>query len=277
MKRSLARAGVLAAAALVAVGLLSACAPSTASAGPKHHNGSGSGAIGQQPPSTVAPSATPTTVPTTPSTPTSTGLGPLPANALFRITATASQPNGAKVDLVQTVFVPSAPTAADTALLNSQCNFSGSPTWQSQYSGGLAYVTTTITATPRTGTAAWTNHDYDIGFGFGDGASAYSGNYRGVQAPCASGIITAPGNVHGAAGVLAASPVKGEFGWGIADSYYGFEGTGNNVNSPDFGGGTTVVDTCGVEISSAAIAAAPSLSKWKTQPFTKLNGCQYHP
>jgi hypothetical protein len=271
MKRSLARAGVLATLIIVAVGVLSACAPSTESAGEKLHKGSGSGSSNRLPPSTDAPSTTPTP------TQAPTGPGPLPANALFRITATANQPNGAKVDLVQTVFAPSAPTASDTTLLNSQCNFSGSPTWQSQYSGSLAYITTTITATPRPGTSPWTNHDYDIGFGFGGGASAYSGSYHGVQAPCASGVITVPGTVHGAAGVRAASPVKGEFGWGITDSYYGFVGTANNPNDPNFGGGTTLINNCGVEISSAAIAAAPSLSSWKSQPFIQINGCQFHP
>jgi hypothetical protein len=210
-------------------------------------------------------------------TPTPAGPAPLAANALFQITATATQPSGAKVDLVQTVFAPSAPTASDTTLLNAQCDISGSPSWQSQFNGTLVYLTTTITATPRAGTAAWVNHDYDIGFGLGYGDSAYSGAFRGVEAPCAAGEITAPGTVHGVAVLVVGVPDTDVNGWGYNQAEYGFVGTGNNPNDPDFGGGTTVVDNCAVRVSPAALAAVPALAGWATQPFVANDGCIYSP
>src|SRR5450432_2941170 len=109
MKNSILTSGSATLVALALIVALAGCAPavhpgSTASDG----NPSSSG------------SATATATPT--ATPTAAALGPLPANALFRITATVTEPGGAKADLVETVFAPAAPTASDTALLNAQCN-----------------------------------------------------------------------------------------------------------------------------------------------------------
>jgi hypothetical protein len=256
MKRSLARVAVLAAAAIVATAVLSGCAPAA------HASKGHSRDVNSTPDATT--------------TPTPISPGPLPANALFRITAKAIQPNGATVDLVQTVFAPTAPTASDTALLDAQCNDSGSPSWQSQYPGGVLYVDTTITATLDTTTPAF-NTNATIAASFGFGASAFSGDYVVAQANCAPGFIAIPGAVHGVDAVPASDTAHGTFGWADPDTTYGFFGDANDPSDPNGGNGSTIVKDCAVEISAAALAAAPSLASWASQPYVQSKSCYYQP
>ena len=257
MKSSILGAVVPATITVLVLATLSGCAPATTS---KAKPGTGH--------PTPHTSSSPTPSPTT----TAPSLGPLPSNALFRITATVTEPGGAIADLVQTVFAPAAPTASDTALLNAQCNLSGEPTWQSNYTNPL-YVTTTITATLRPGSKPWSANDQVASYFLG-GASAFSGAYEGAQAPCASGYITIPGTMHGVAAVEASDPVMGAYGWASQFGDYGFDGGGNYPDAQE-SSGTGVVGNCAIEESAAAKATDGVIEGWLTQPFDSQYGCVF--
>jgi hypothetical protein len=88
MKTSILGALVPTTMVVLRVGMLGGCAPATVPT----HTGSSS--------HTIAPSASPT--PTSAPDGSSAALGPLLANTLFRITATATASDGAVADLVET-------------------------------------------------------------------------------------------------------------------------------------------------------------------------------
>jgi hypothetical protein len=274
MNRSCARTAVIAAAVLIAGGALSGCAPTShPSAGHSHHAGHDHAS------SSSTPGATPTTTPTAtpPPTPFPQSLGALPANALFRITAKGIQPNGATIDLVETVFAPAPATASDTALLNAQCNVSGSPNWPTLFPGGSLYVDMTATATLDRATPTF-NTNATIAADFEDfSAAAFSGNFLEAQAPCAPGFIKLPGTLQGVGAVLKSNPAHGSFGWASADARYGFFGDGNDPSDPNGGNGNTIVKDCAVQLSSAALSTAPALAAWETQPYVQSKSCYYTP
>ena len=139
---------------------------------------------------------TPTAAPTAPA--------PLPANALFRITARAVQASGAAMDLVQTVYAPTAPTPADIALVDRQCNEAGAPPWTNEFPSGYEVVHTTITATAEPLTAV-INTDTTVPAMFDLNLVAFRGDYRTFQAYCAPGLIVFPGTAHGVGVVSSAN------------------------------------------------------------------------
>jgi hypothetical protein len=259
MKKSRLVSGFATAIALATICALTGCAPAV-HPHPK---------AGHSHPSTHTASA-PTATPI--STPTAAALGPLPANALFRITATVTEPTGASADLVQTVFAPSAATPSDTALLDAQCNLAGQPTWESAFSSPL-FLTTTITATHRAGTPAWPASD-EVAAYFMGSTSAYSGGYTVAQADCAPGYIVIPGTMHGVAPVDAANPASGQNGWAAEFGEYGFDGSGNDPGAEDQSG-TGVVKDCVIVESAAAQAASSVAAGWLTQPFQLQYGCNF--
>jgi hypothetical protein len=224
-----------------------------------------------------APMAPHTSRPTASSLATAPARGPLPANALFRITATATASNGAVSDLTETVFQPAAPTVIDTALLDSQCNYpgvptlKGQPTWESRYPSPL-FVTTTITSTVRDGSRAWSPDEKVIFYFLG--TAAYSGAYSGFEAYCAPGILHVPGSIHGVAPVPGADPIGGSFGWANKFGSYGFNAGGNYPVTPVVGG-TAIVSDCAIELSATAKAASGVAAAWATQPFVLANGCRF--
>jgi hypothetical protein len=259
MKSSFLGAVVPATIAVLVVAMLGGCAPATTTKGR-------SASEHPRPHSSSAPTPSPTA--------TGPDLGPLPANALFRISTTVTEPGGPTADLVQTVFAPSAPTASDTALLNAQCNLSGEPTWQSNYSNPL-YVITTVTATLRPGSKPWSSNDQVASYFLG-GSSAFSGAYEGAQAPCADGYITIPGTMHGVAVVDSSDPARGTYGWASQFGDYGFDGGGNYVGGdPQNSSGTGVVANCAIEESDAAKALGGVIEGWLTQPFDSRYGCVF--
>ena len=249
--------------AVVVVATISGCAPPTGTA----HTGTSSH------PSTPHVSPTPTSTPGG----SAANLGPLPANALFRISATATASDGAVADLVETVFQPSGATAADTALLNMQCNYPGAPdlqgqpTWQEQYSSPL-FVTTTITSTLRSGSRAWWTDD-EIVFGF-LGSSAYSGAWTGFQANCSPGLLVVPGTVHGVAPVLSSDPIDGTTGWASGNGEYGFGGGGQDPRQQDVGG-TALISDCTIEVSASAKAASSVAQSWAEHGAQTADGCSF--
>lgn len=267
MKRSAVRLAPVVLAVLVGAAVLSGCAPAAhAPHGHPHHTASGGSSSG----SSAVPSATPTPTPT----PFPQSLGPLPANALFRITAQGFQKNGAVVDLSETVYAPVAPTPADTTLLNTQCNTDGYSPWQSGFSGPALYVHATMTATIEAGAASF-DTSTEIAAYFGYEVAAFTGAYHEAQAPCADGFVTVPGTMQGLSPVLASNPVHDQQGWGNSQTRYGFFGDALN-SGPDVPG-PTLVKNCAVDISAAALAAAPALSAWTTQPYVPANSCSYTP
>lgn len=271
MKSSLVRTAIIVASIVVAGTALSGCAP----AGPVAPPQAGPTSAGNQPTASATPSASPTATPTP--APFPANLGALPANALFRITAKGIQPNGATIDLVETVFAPVAPTPLDTTLLNAQCNMSGSPNWQTQFHHGYLYLDATFTATvdpttPTFNTRATIAADMEDFL-----ANAFSGAYNEAQATCAPGYFTLPGTIHGVAAVSKTGSATGDFGWANNQSRYGFYGDGNDPNDPNGGNGNTVVKDCAVQISPAALAIQPHLAAWQTQVYVKSKSCYYIP
>jgi hypothetical protein len=271
MQRTILTATLMAAAAVLTLASLSGCSSPT----PAHtssHEHAGSGNPGQATQPTKTATSTPTVAPTP------AGPAPLPANALFSISATVTASNGATADLVQTVYKPIASNAADIALLNSECNYpgqpdlQGQPTWQSQYPNSL-YLDVTITATMHAGSPAFLPADA-VNFGYGGGASAYSGAYQTFEAYCAPGYITIPGTIHGVGTVPMSDPAHALWGWAANPAQYGFFGGGNDPGEPD-SGGTAVVSNCVVRLSADAKAAGPSIAAWASQPYDKVNGCDY--
>lgn len=256
MKRSVLASGTAVAIAIGVIVALTGCGaavPSKAKAGSQH----------------PSPTSHATATPTPDST--AAGLGPLPAGALFRITATVSEPDGTSAALVQTVFAPTAPTASDTTLLDAQCNVTGQPTWQSNYPSPQ-FVTTTITATLLHG-STWPATDQVAAYFLGASA-AFSGGYTAAQSDCAPGYITIPGSIHGVAPVDSSNPVAGTYGWASEFAEYGFDGGGNDPGAGD-SSGTGVVTNCAIEESSAAQAASPVVAAWLTQAFVATNGCRF--
>ena len=261
MKKSTVTAGAASAIAFAVIVALAGCAPAVSLKSKAGHAHPGPSSHSSSAP---APTSTPT--------PTAVALGPLPANALFRITATVTEPDGAAADLVQTVFAPAAPDSGDTALLNAQCNLSGQPTWQSNYSSPL-YLTTTITATLHPGSPAWTASDQISAYFLGS-TSAYSGAYSLAQSDCAPGYISIPGAIHGVAPVEATNPTLGMYGWASAFGDYGFDGGGNDLGALD-SSGTGVVKNCEIEESATAKATSTVVAGWLTQTFVLANGCDF--
>jgi hypothetical protein len=221
-------------------------------------------------PSTTAQPKTPTAS----ASPTPSGPPPLPANALFQISATVkASSNGATADLIQTVYTPVAQNPTDAALLDSQCNFGGSDDWRQAHPNSI-FLDTTLVATLQPGSPAFLPDD-QVDFQYSSGANAYSGDWAPFEAPCASQFIKIPGKIHGVATVPSSDPVHGFEGWAESNgAYYGFWAGGNQPGTPD-SGGTAVVSNCVIQLSAAAIAAGPVVAAWATQPFTVTNGCVY--
>lgn len=258
MRHSIIASGTAAAIAIVVIVALAGCGPASpprAKAGPHHPSPA---------PDASSAAATPAA--------TAAPLAPLPANALFRITATVTEPTGASADLAQTVFAPAAATASDTALLNAQCNQAGQPTWQST-NPSPSFITTTITATLKHGSSAWSTSDQVAAYFLGS-TSAFSGAYAVAQSDCAPGYIDIPGSIHGVAVVDASNPATGTNGWAGAFGLYGFDGGGNDPTATD-SSGTGVVQHCAIEESAAAQAASPVAAAWLTQAFVLAHGCTF--
>jgi hypothetical protein len=214
---------------------------------------------------TPSPSAIPSS--------TNPSAGPLPANALFRITATVTEKSGATVDLEQTVYAPGPATAAGTSLLDDQCNGGSQPDWETAYADPQL-LTTTITATLRPGSPAWDPDDQVVAY-FLTTASAYTGSYEVGQSACAPGYIAIPGTIQGVAAVDATEPATGKYGWASKFGLYGFDGEGNDPSAPDNGTGTGVVAHCHIELSAAAKAASSAVADWLTTPVDPTLGCSF--
>ncbi len=260
--------------AFLLVSTLTGCGGGTPGASPSQGasgTGSGSAAPGSTPSTSTSAAPIATATPTT--SPTPAAPPALPDTALFAISATVKASNGAIADLYQVVYKPTPVDTADTKLLNKQCDFQGSPKWQTQFPANIVYVTTTITATLRPGSPAFKKAD-NVLFGYSWGDAAFSGDFSGFEAACSSGFVNLPGTVHGVAPVAASDPAHSTYGWASKGGDYGFAGGGNDPGAPD-SGGTAYVSHCVVQLSAEAAAASSKIASWPTQPFKTRLGCDY--
>lgn len=250
LARSAAALALISVAAMVLTGCVGTSAP-TASTDP--------GASASQSPSD-SPSGPTSQVPTTTPTPTPAPT-PTPtdaANVLFTISATVTAPNNAKVDFMQTVYTPVATTAAmttDTALLDKQC--SG---WQTMFPS-RKFVTTEITSKLQPGSPAWPKNAA-IGVDM-DGYPAWSGNYTGFQALCASVIVTVGGHIHGIIPVPSSHSADAKMGWARADYGFGIASGSDSGTAP--GPKDLRITSCSIILSSTATATSAIAPKWATQ------------
>jgi hypothetical protein len=146
-----------------------------------------------------------------------------------------------------------------------------SPTWQEQYPNPL-FVTTTISATMRQGSRAWSASDQVV-FGF-LGSSAYSGSYTGFQADCSPGLLGIPGSVHGVAPVDASDPIDGPTGWASGNGEYGFGGGGGGGDQQDLGG-TAAISDCAIEVSQSAKTQSSVAQGWAEHGAAPGDGCSF--
>ena len=256
------------AAALLLVGTLGACT-STVSGNPSSEkSGPTNSGVRDRPTGTPSPTWPP----------------PLPANALFQITALATASNGATARLTQTVFEPVAQSATDTALLNATCgtNVMGPGGWQAANPDSL-FLDVSLVATLQPGSPPFLNADNLLETGLA-GWQAYSGSYRHGQAYCSAGYMVIPGTAHEVGFVAASNPALGSAklpGW-AADSEpyappisYGFVGGGNYASEDgDHVGGSTVVSDCYIQLSVEAKTVVASQASWAGMQTTGPFKCQ---
>lgn len=219
-----------------------------------------------------APVPSPTSTPSAPTptaTPTPTGvpdaLGP---DILFRISVTATNPNGAVADLVQTVYRPVAATdmqAADEAALDAQCG-----SWRTAFPD-RRFVVTTITVTDRS----------PAGSGWGtvppavvsmNGWPVFTGSMTSFQAYCAS-VQVKVGETRGVTPVVSGDPDAVD-GW--ARVLYGF----GIATDPSFDlstkGPYPTFSDCSIELSQFAVDESPTAAGWAdTAQVFPLYGCEF--
>ncbi|MEP6844306.1 MAG: hypothetical protein ABJA11_12335 [Pseudolysinimonas sp.] len=231
------RSAILAAAAAAALLCLTACAPHPAPSTTARSSGS---------PVSATPTPTPTLT-----------AAPLPADVLFRITVTATAPNGAVAKLTETVHAPVAATdqqAADEAQLDNECD-----SWRNAYSS-TQFLVGQLSATVVSG--SWDSNQVVAA----DMASypVWQGDQRPFQAFCASALPSIPG------GSRAVSPVGGgdaDRGGGWAIYRYGF-GVPTDPSAGDTPSVTDVVlSHCGIQLGAAAHDSVFAGS-WPASPQT---------
>lgn len=192
-----------------------------------------------------APSSTPHSASTRTASPTPSATPTLPALAedvLFRITVTATAPNGAVAQLTETVHAPVAATdqqSADEAQLDNECD-----RWRTAFSP-TRFVVGQVSAVLVSG--RWDPNQViaaDLA-----GYPVWQGDERPFQGFCASALASIPGTAR------AVSPVGGSDadrngGWAIYR--YGF-----GVPTDPSAGGTpsssdVVLSQCSIQVGAAA-------------------------
>lgn len=251
--------------AVLLVGALAGCAPAV-----KHVPQAGHSHAGSTTPSTAQAAPTPTPTPTT------TWPPPLPANALFQISATVTAPGGMSANLVQTVYNPAPITAAQKTTFNTACkglsdpDAQGAP-WLNNYATADV-LSSTMTATLNPGSAPWDNKNQGVLADF-MAFGAFSGAYEGFEAGCAPGFIEIPGTETAIAPIQSSNPSGQNYGWAGGFSAYGFYGGGNSQSNVDLGG-KAIVANCHVQLSPTA-QAVPAAAAWATKSMGLYDGCDY--
>ena len=184
------------------------------------------------------------------------GETPIDPNVLFTITVTATAPNGAIADLVQTVYQPVTATAqqsADEAALDSECEG-----WRSDYPAA-EYVVSLIDISDRSPAgASW---DRSVAVVSMNGWPVFSGEVDTFQAYCASDQVNL-GSSRGVTPVTAGSGADGPHGW--AHIQYGFgiaTEAGSDTPRPE----DTGLSNCQITLGAAAQASTIA-STWVGYP-----------
>jgi hypothetical protein len=232
VKRSVAHAAIAAAALLC----LTACAPHPAPSSTAHAGGTTSAS------------------PTASATPTA---APLPADVLFKISVTATAPNGAVATLTETVHAPVASTdqqSADEAQLDNECD-----SWRGAFSP-TAFVVGQVSAILVSG--SWDPNQViaaDMA-----GYPVWQGDQRPFQGFCASALPSIPGAAR------AVSPVGGgeadrNGGWAIYRYGFGIPTDPSAGNSPS--PTDVVLSHCSIQLGAAAHDSVFA-SSWPASPQT---------
>lgn len=221
-----------------------------------------------------SPSKTTTATPDPDETPVPV---PLPDNALFRITAVATGSNGAIVDLVETVYQPVTPTAADTAKLLAECT-EGNLT--ANYPN-MAVMYGEASWTLRAGSVDWVDYS-PMGVGLiMSNYSVWTGSFVYPEFTGCGGATPAivPSTAVGIAPLSPASdPVGVSGGHGWYNGVYGFQVTYDGDASNDTPIEQTVfISDCALELSDAAKAAHPLVAAWPSQTQPSTYTCTFAP
>jgi hypothetical protein len=179
------------------------------------------------------------------STPTDSALAD---DVLFRITATATAPGGAVVELVETVNVPRAVTPADATDLDANlCD-----PWRSWTDAQIQDAQ--IVATSISG--SWPA-DQDISFDLGQWA-IFDGDFELAQAYCSPGWLDIPGESHGRH-VFPGGDPDAAGGW--ATQQYGFSSAFDGAPGP----GDVVLTACVIELGPGVAGTGTLALAWPTQ------------
>jgi hypothetical protein len=227
-----------------------------------------SGGPGPHPTSHVTKAAAPpTTHPSGSASPMPTPgatAAPLPADALFRVTATATAPSGAVADLTLTVFAPKPLSSAESAKLTSDCPNQG---WPGNYPNPTA-IRATATATLHPGSPAWTSYS-PVGFGPTLGnLSVWTGKFTAPYDCTAPEGMLVPSTATAVAPISPAnSPAGVQGGMGWYNGIYGFSQTydGDDPNGPA-ASLDVKLSNCALQLGPLALAGNPDTASWVTEP-----------
>jgi hypothetical protein len=205
----------------------------------------------------------------TTSTPTATadatpvpddGPTPLDPDVLFVISATATAPNGALANLVQTVYKPVSTTnqqGVDEAALDSECTG-----WRDEYPSA-DYVISLIDVTDQSPAGASWQHS--VAVASMNGWPVFSGEVDTFQAYCASYQVNL-GASRAVTPVTPGSGAEGPHGW--AHILYGF-GIATEAGTDTPGPDDTVLSNCQITLSAEAAASAiASAWAWDGNPLS---------
>ena len=231
------RSVVLAAVAAAAVLCLTACAPHPAPSPTAHGGG------------TASASPTASATPTDP---------PLPADVLFKITVTATAPNGAVAKLTETVHAPVASTdqqSSDESQLDNECE-----AWRDAFSP-MRFVVGQVTAVLVSG--SW-DHNQVVAADMA-GYPVWQGDEQPFQGFCASALPSIPGAAR-VVSPVGGGPADRDGGWAVYR--YGF-GVPTDPSSGSSGPTATdvVLSHCSIQLGAAAHDSVFATS-WPTSAQT---------
>ena len=199
--------------------------------------------------STPTVTATPDETPRADDTDSDATLDP---DVLFTISVTATAPNGAIAELVQTVYKPVAATdqqAVDVAALDSECTG-----WESDYPTPDFLVSLIDVTDQSPAGASW---DRSVAVASMNGFPVFSGEVDTFQAYCASYQVNL-GASRAVTPIAAGVGSDGPHGW--AHISYGF-GIATEAGMDTPGPDDTLLSNCQVTLSAEA-ATSPIASAW---------------
>ena len=240
MKRS-----IILAATAAALLCLTACAPHPAPSSSAHSG-----------PTSATPTATPT--------PTE---APLPDDVLFKISVTATAPNGAVAKLTETVHAPVASTdqqSADETQLDNECD-----SWRTAFSS-TQFVVGQVQAILVSGT--WDPNQViaaDMA-----GYPVWQGDEQPFQAFCASARPSVPGSARAVSPVGAGTDPDRDGAWAIYRYGFGVD-TDPSTDSDGPSATDAVLSHCSIQLGAAAHTSVFASSWPASAQTTKGLSCYF--